>query len=115
MSDDLQEFQLAYPRIQKDIERLTRMIAPSYLSIYEQMERSLEPIRRQHLELTQSLPLAEIVQANRHWLDLFDQATASSHVFEDLKHTHPTWLDQIGPMHDGSAQLQAVAKLSLAE
>ncbi|MBW2109577.1 MAG: hypothetical protein JRI36_13065, partial [Deltaproteobacteria bacterium] len=49
MSDDLEKFRPAYLRIQKDMDRLARMVKHSYLNIYEQMERSLEPIRRQHL------------------------------------------------------------------
>lgn len=123
MSDDLQKFRPAYLRIQEDMDRLARMVKPSYLSIYEQMERSLEPIRRQHLEITRSLELsglassrlAEIAQANQRWQDLIDQATASSRVFEDLGHTHQSWLDAIKPMHDSIAQLQASAKLSLGD
>lgn len=123
MSDDLQKFRPAYLRIQKDLDRLARMVKPSYLNIYEQMERSLEPIRRQHLEITRSLELsglassrlAEIAQANQRWQDLINQATASSRVFEDLRHTHHSWLDAIKPMHDSIAQLQASAKLSLGD
>jgi len=51
MNDDIQEFRLAYLRIQENMDRLARMAKPSYLSVYEQMERALEPIRRQHLEI----------------------------------------------------------------
>lgn len=123
MSDDLQKFRPAYLKIQEDMDRLTRMVKPSYLSIYEQMERSFEPIRQQHLEFKRSLELSglassrlsEIAQANQRWQDLIDQATASSRVFEDLKHTHQSWLDAIKPMHDSIAQLQASAKLSLGD
>lgn len=124
MSDDLQKFRPTYLRIQEDMDRLARMVKPSYLNIYEQMERSLEPIRRQHLEITRSLELsglassrlAEITQANQRWQDLIDQATASSRVFEDLRHTHHSWLlDAIKPMHDSIAQVQASAKLSLGD
>jgi len=123
MSDGLQKFRSAYLKIQEEMDRLARMAKPSYLSIYEQMERSFEPIRRQHLELKRSLELSghafsrltEIAQANQRWQDLIDQATASSRVFEDLKHTHQSWLDAIKPMHDSIAQLQASAKLSLGD
>lgn len=123
MSDDLQKFRPAYLKIQEDMDRLARMVKPSYLSIYEQIERSLGPIRQQHLELMRSLELSgltssrlsEIAQANQHWQNLIDQATASSRVFEDLKQTHQSWLDHIKPVHDSIAQLQASAKLSLGD
>lgn len=123
MSNDLRQFRPAYLKIQEEMERLNRLVKPSYLSVYEQMERSLEPIRQQHLDMVRSIEssglassrLAEIVQANQRWQDLIDQATASSRVFEDLKHTHQTWLDAIKPMHDSIAQIQAATKLSLGD
>jgi len=123
MNDDIQEFRLAYLRIQENMDRLARMAKPSYLSVYEQMERALEPIRRQHLEISRSIELsglasshlAEIVQANQRWQYLIDQATASSRVFEDIKRTHQTWLEGIRPMQDSIEQLQAAAKLSLGD
>jgi hypothetical protein len=123
MSDNLQKFRPAYLKIQEDMDRLTRIVKPSYLSIYKQIERSLEPIRQQHLELTRSLELSgrassylsEIANANQRWQDLIDKATASSRVFEDLKHIDQSWLDTIKPMHDSIAQLQASAKLSLSD
>lgn len=123
MGDDLQHFRPAYLKIQEDMERLSRTLKPSYLNVYEQIERALEPIRRYHLEFSRSIELsapassllAEMVQVNQHWQDLIDQAIASSCVVDDIKQTHPTWLDRIKPMQDGIAQLQAAAKWSLGD
>ena len=123
MKDDLRHFRPAYLKIQEEMERLNRTLKPSYLDVYEQMERALNPIRQHHLEISRSLEisglassrLAEIVQANQHWQDLIDQATASSRLFEDIKWTHLTWLERIKPMEDNIAQLQAAAKLSLGD
>lgn len=123
MDDDLRHFRPAYLKLQEDMERLNRALKPSYLSVYEQMERALEPIRRQHQEISRSIELsglasshlAEIVQANQRWQDLIDQATVSSRIFEDIKRTHQTWLEGNKPMQDSIAQLQAAAKLSLGD
>lgn len=121
MDDDLRHFQPAYLKIKEDMERMNRAFKPSYLSVYEQMERALEPIRRQHLEISRSIKLSgltssrltEIVHANQRWQDLIDQATVSGHAFEDIKRTHQTWLEGIRPIQDSIEQLQAAAKLSL--
>lgn len=123
MGNDLKNFRPAYLKIQKDMERLSRLVKPSYLSIYEQMGRALEPIRQHHLEFSRSIELSglasshltEIVQANQRWQDLIDQAAASSRVFEDLTRTHQTWLDGIKPMQDSIAQVQAAAQMSLGD
>ena len=123
MGNDLQQFRPAYLKIQEDLERLSRTLKPPYLSVYEQMERALEPIRRQHLEMTRSIALSglassrlvEIVQANQRWQDLIAQGTASNRLFEDLNRTHQTWLDKVKPMRDSMAQLQIATKLSLGE
>ncbi|MDO8473039.1 MAG: hypothetical protein Q7T05_04395 [Dehalococcoidia bacterium] len=120
---DLQSFRPAYLKIQEDMEFLSRALNPSYLGVYQQMERILEPIRQQHLEITRSIAsfglrspqLAEIARANQHWQDLVAQATASTRVFDDLLRTHQTWLDQITPMGDSVAQLQAATKLLLTD
>jgi len=121
MGKDFQDFRPAYLKLQEEIERLSRALKPTYLNFYDQMERALEPIRRQHMEITRSIELSgfassrleEIAQANQRWQDLIDQASASTRVFVDLKRTHQTWLDAIKPVQDSIAQLQAAAKLSL--
>ena len=124
MVDELRNFRPAFLKIQEDmVERLNRMLKPSYIDFYEQIDRALEPIRRQHQEISKSLesfkldssPLAAIVQANQRWQELNNQATASSRVYEDLARTHQLWLDRIKPMQDRIEQLKAVAKLSLGD
>jgi len=123
MGNDLKDFRRAYLKIQEDLERLSRLVEPSYLSVYEQMDRVLEPIRRQHLELARSIELsgltsswvAEIVQANQRWQDLILQASASTRVFEDIRQTHQSWIDKINMAEDTIAQLQAAAKLSFGD
>jgi len=123
ITNHLLSFRPAYLKIQKDMERLSRALKPSYLNIYEQMSQALAPIREHHLEITRSFELsgltssrlAEIALANERWQNLIDQATAMNHHFEGLKRTHQTWIDAFKPMQDNLAQLQAAAKLSLCE
>lgn len=123
MENDLQHFRSAYLKLQKDMERLSRLANPSYLHIYEQMERMLEPIRQHHLEIMRAVELsghassrlAEISHANKHWQYLIDYTTVTSRVIEDFKRTHQTWLNALKPMQDNIAQIQAAAKLSLCE
>ena len=123
MDDDLRHFRPAYLKIQEEIERMNHALKPSYLSIFKQIERELEPIRRKHLEILRSIELsecvfshlAEIVQANQRWQDLIHQTTASSRVFEDINRIHQTWLEKIKPVQETAAQLQARAKLFLAD
>lgn len=123
MGNDLQHFRPAYLKIQEDMERLSRALKVSYPRFYEQIERALEPIRRQHMEMTRyieisrlaSSGLGEIVQANQRWQDLIVQATASNRLFEDLNRVHQTWLDKLLPVQDSMAHLQVAAKLSLGE
>jgi len=120
---DLQEFQPAFLRIQEDMERLSRLEKPSYLGVYEQMDRALEPIRKQHLEFARTFEisgvaskhLAEAVRANQHLQELFDQATASSHVFKDLAKIHQSWLDGVKPLEESIAQVQAAARRSVED
>lgn len=57
-------------------EAINKLAKPSYLSVIEQMERTLKPIRGQQLEITRTLEIAgaatriqEIVGANQHWQD----------------------------------------------
>lgn len=125
MSDDLKTAKTALAKLHQDMEAINKLAKPSYLSVVEQMERTLEPIRRQQLEITRALEMAgaatriqEIVGANQHWQDLIKQATATSRIAESLSAAHQSWLDTIKPIqHDFSqlSQLQASAKLSLCD
>ena len=123
--DNIKTAKTALAKIHQDMESINRLTKPSYLSVIEQMERTLEPIRRQQLEITRALEMAgaatriqEIVGANQHWQDLIKQATATSRIAESISAAHQSWLDTIKPIqHDFShiSQLQASAKLALCD
>ena len=125
MPDNLKTAKSALAKLHQDMEAINRLAKPSYLSVIEQMERTLEPIRRQQLEISRALELSgaaariqEIVSANQHWQDLIKQATATSRITESLSAAHQSWLDTIKPIqHDFSqlSQLQASAKLALCD
>ncbi|NLI07868.1 MAG: hypothetical protein GX457_12400 [Thermotogaceae bacterium] len=125
MPDNLKTAKSALAKLHQDLDAINRLAKPPYLSVIEQMERTLEPIRRQQLEITHALEMAgaatriqEIVGANQHWQDLIKQATATSRIAESLSAAHQSWLDTIKPIqHDFSqlSQLQASAKLALCD
>ena len=125
MSDDLKTAKTALAKLHHDMEAINKLAKPPYLSLIEQMERTLEPIRRQQLEISRALEMSgaaariqEIVSANQHWQDLIKQATATSRIAESLSAAHQSWLDTIRPVqHDFShiSQLQASAKLALCD
>lgn len=125
MPDNLKTAKSALAKLHQDLDAITRLAKPPYLSVIEQMERTLEPIRRQQLEITRALEMAgaatriqEIVGANQHWQDLIKQATATSRIAESLSAAHQSWLDTIKPIqYDFSqlSQLQASAKLALCD
>ena len=123
--DDINTAKTALAKLHHDMEAINKLAKPSYLSVIEQMERTLEPIRRQQLEISRALELSgaaariqEIVSANQRWQDLIKQATATSRIAESLSAAHQSWLDTIKPIqHDFSqlSQLQASAKLALCD
>jgi hypothetical protein len=126
MPDNLKTAKSALAKLHHDMEAINKLAKPSYLrSVIEQMERTLEPIRRQQLEISRALELSgaaariqEIVSANQHWQDLIKQATATSRITESLSVAHQSWLDTIKPIqHDFSqlSQLQASAKLAMCD
>lgn len=49
MPDNLKTAKSALAKIHQDMESINRLAKPSYMSMIEQMERTLEPIRRQQL------------------------------------------------------------------
>ncbi|MCG9075464.1 hypothetical protein [Laribacter hongkongensis] len=125
MPDNLKTSKTALAKLHHDMEAINKLAKPSYLNVIEQMERTLEPIRRQQLEISRALELSgaaariqEIVSANQHWQDLIKQATVTSRITESLSAAHQSWLDTIKPIqHDFSqlSQLQASAKLALCD
>ena len=125
MSDDLKSAKSALAKLHQDMEAINRLAKPSYSNVIEQMERTLEPIRRQQLEISRALEMSgavariqEIAGANQHWQELIKQASATSRIAESLAATHQSWLERIKPIqHDFSqfSQLQASAKLALCD
>lgn len=125
MPDDIKTAKTALAKLHHDMEAINKLAKPSYLSVIEQMGRTLEPIRRQQLEISRALEMSgamariqEIASANQHWQDLIKQATATSRITESLSAAHQSWLDTIRPIqHDFShiSQLQASAKLALCD
>ena len=55
MPDDIKTAKTALAKLHHDMEAINKLAKPSYLSVIEQMERTLEPIRRQQLEITLAL------------------------------------------------------------
>ena len=123
MSNDLKTAKTALAKLHQDMEAINRLAKPSYLGVIEQMERTLEPIRRQQLEISRALEMSgamariqEIANANQHWQELIKQATATSRIAESLAATHQSWIERIKPIqYDTShlSQLQASVKLDL--
>lgn len=125
MSDDFKTAKTALTKLHQDMEAINRLTKPSYLSVIEQMERTLEPIRRQQLEISRALEMSgamariqEIASANQHWQELIEQTTATSRIAESLSVAHQSWLEHINPIHHDFShifQLQASAKLALCD
>ncbi|WP_157679918.1 hypothetical protein [Nitrosococcus watsonii] len=115
----------ALAKFHQDMEAINRLAKPSYLSVIEQMERTLEPIRRQQLEISRALEMSgaaarirEIANANQHWQELVKQTTVTSRIAESLAASHRSWLEHIKPVqHDFShlSQLQTSARLALCD
>ena len=108
MSDNLKTAKSALAKIHQDMEAINRLAKPSYFNVIEQMERTLEPIRRQQSEISRALEMSgamariqEIAGANQHWQELIKQASATSRIAESLSAAHQSWLDTIKPIqHD---------------
>jgi hypothetical protein len=89
MSDDLKTAKTALAKLHQDMEVINRLAKPSYLNVIEQMERMLEPIRHQQLEISRAFEISgamariqEIATANQHWQNLIKQTTATSRIAE---------------------------------
>lgn len=125
MPDELTTAKSAIAKLHKEMEAINRLATPSYLGVIEQMERTMEPIRRQRLEISRALEMSgvvariqEIAGANQHWQELIKQTTATSRIAESLAATHQTWFERIKPIHHDFShfsQLQASAKLALCD
>lgn len=125
MSEDLKTAKTALVKLQQDMDAINRLAKPSYLKVIEQMERVMEPIRHQQLEISHALEMSgaaariqEIVSANQHWQELIKQATATSRIAESFSAAHQSWIERIKPIHydiSHFSQLQASAKLDLCD
>jgi hypothetical protein len=121
MSDDLRNVGPAFQKLREDMERIGSSVRPSYMDLYEQIERALRPIQQHHLGITRMVAISDltsaritkIVKAYQHWQGLIEQATVSSRMFAGLDRIHETWAKNLKPMQDQIAQIQAAAKLSL--
>ena len=127
MADDFKIAKTALAKLHQDIEAINCAANPSYVSVIEQMERTMEPLRRQQLEISRALEMAgvatrikDIIGANQHWQDMLKQVTEPSRIAENFTPVHQSWLwhERIKPIqHDFSqfSQLQASAKLALCD
>ena len=123
MSDDLKTAKMALAKLHQDMEAINRLARPSYLNVIEQMERTMEPIFRQELEISRALEMSgaaarmqEIVSANQHWQELIKRTTVPSIIAESHAAAHQSWIERIKLIqYDIShlSQLQASAKLDL--
>jgi hypothetical protein len=125
MSDNLKTTKTALAKLHQDMATINLLPKPSYLNVIEQMERSMEPINRQHLEIGRAFKMSgsmvwiqEIVNANQHWQGLIKQTTLASRIAESIAAPHQSWIDKIKPItHEFScfSQLQATAKLAMCD
>jgi len=125
MADDFKIAKAAIAKLHQDMEAINGLAEPSCLSVIEQMKRTMEPIWRQHLEISRALEMSgavarirEIASANQHWQEVIKRATATSRIAESLGTAHQSWIEHIKPIqHDFSQlpQLQGAAKLALCD
>lgn len=125
MLDNLKTAKNTLAKLHNDMEAINRLAKPSYPRVIEQMKRTLEPIRRQQLEISRVLELSgaatriqEIVSAYQHWQELIKQTTATNCFAENLAAAHKSWLDTIKPIQNDFShisRLQASAKLVLCD
>ncbi len=121
MSDELRPATSSILKSCQDMERLTRSIVRPHESAIAQMMRSMEPIWRQHQDITRlasqfakmDTGVAAILRANDHWRTMIDQATAPSRMLADAARAHTSWLKSFHPMQDQLAQLRAATQLSI--
>ena len=132
MSDDLKTAKTALAKLHQGMEAkakaINRLFKQYHLNETKQMERMLEHICRQQLEISRSIEMSgavavagirDITSANQHWQKLIiEQATATSRIAESLSAVHPSWIERIKPIQyyiSHLSQLQASAKLDLCD
>lgn len=125
MSDELKTAKIALVKLHQDMEAINRLAKPSYLSVVEQMERMLEPIRRQHLEISRASEMSgamariqEIANANQRRRELIKQASATNRIAESFAAAHQSWLERMKPLQPDFSRLSllwASAKPALCD
>ena len=128
MSDDLKTAKSTIAKLHRDMEAVNRLAEPPYLSVIEQMDRTMETLRRQQLEISRASEMSgvaalaarmkDIIGANQHWQDMLKQDIARNRIVESLTAAHQSWFERIKPIkHNFSqfSQLQVFAKLALCD
>src|SRR5660398_50328 len=125
MSDDFKTAKSALAKLHQDTEAVNGLDKPSYLSVIEQMQRAMEPIRRHQSRISRVLNLSaaeawkrDISGANQHWWEVLNRATGPSRIDESVTAAHQSWTEHIKAIqHDFSqlSQLQISAKLTLCD
>ncbi len=122
MSDDLKTAKSTLTKLHQDMEKFNRLTKPSYMSVIDQMERAMEPIRRHQLEISRALEISgaaarmkDIIGANQHLQDVLKNATATSRMVENLGAAHQSWIARINPTQHDFSQIQASASLALCD
>jgi len=107
--------------LQKQIDLMCRSLNPPYVDMFRQMERSLEPFRRQHAAMIEQMRadgvlarIQEIADAQRGFAAAFDRITIDTRWADDLAKVHASWLRGMQPIQDQISQLQASAKFALS-
>ncbi len=122
MYDDFKIAKTVLGKLHKDMEVISRLANPSYLSVIRQMQR----IHRQQLEISRTALemsgaaawMKEIANTHQHWHDVIRRVTETSPIPKSLATVHQSWLEHINPIQHDSlqlSQLQASAKLALCD
>ena len=122
ISDDLKTAKSTLTKLHQDMEQINRLTKPSYISVIEQMERAMEPIRRHQLEISRALEISgaaarmkDIIGANQHLQDVLKNATATSRIVENMSAAHQSWIERLNPTQHDFSQIQASASLALCD
>lgn len=121
--NDLQLMAPAMLRLHENMEQWNRMLRPSYLDAFQQIERAMGTVR-QNPAFLQSLEnfrlasskIAEAMQASQKWQEQFLHTSPAMKAIEEFSRSHRTWIDAIKPMQDNIsrlAQLGVAAQSSL--
>lgn len=95
MSDDLQIAKSTLAKLHRDMEKFNHLTKPSYMSVIDQMERAMEPIRRHQLETSRTMKIfgaaeriKDIIDANQHLQRVLKNAAVTSQMADNFNATH---------------------------